>query len=158
MLGGLLPVATEENNGLYPIEYRRRVVYSQMPLINTQARLIAEYHKTNTYYGHAIRIFVGSFKTSCNLILWCDHATVNYNFTLKGYGVASVYSQILITETDSKFLIYISGSYNSQYSACNALIESTSDIFKPVDDGELVQISSLSPIKNINIKDCLIGA
>lgn len=156
-MGGLLPAATPEKNGLMAKEYRRRIVYAQMPLIDTKARLIAEYGKVNTYYGHAIRLLIGSFKTSCDLVLLCDHAANSYNFNAKGYGTANIYSKIIIVETDSKFLVYITGTFNSQYSACNVLLESTSDIFKPVDEGELVEVSSLSPFKTINILDCMIG-
>lgn len=156
-MGELLPAATATTNGLMPKEYRSRIVYKQMPLIDTKARLIAEYEKVNTYYGHAIRLLIGSFKTSCDLILWCDHSLNTYVFNAKGYGTAYDGAKIIISETDSKFLVYITGTYSSQYSASNVLLESTSDIFKPVNESELVEVSSLSPFKTINISDCLIG-
>lgn len=157
-VGELLPEASTENKGLMPAKYRRRITYVQIPSINTEARHVATYKKSSTYYGHVIRILIGSFKTSCDLILCCDHSLNNYNFKLKGYGLnPDKTGNIILVETDLEYKVYITGTYNSTYSASYALIESTSDLFIPVDNGEIVQVSSLAPVKTISIADSLIG-
>lgn len=156
-MGGLLPAATSEKNGLMPAIYRRRITHVQLPQINTDACHVATYKKSSTYYGHVIRLLIGSFKTSCELLLSCDHVLNTYNFKLKGYGFSESYIKMIIVESDSDFKVYLTGSYISSYSLSYALIESTSDLFVPVDNGEKVQVSSLNPTKTIDIADSLIG-
>lgn len=157
-VGELLPEASTEKKGLMPAKFRRRITYVQIPSINTEALHIATYKKSSSYCGHVIRILIGSFKTSCDLIMCCDHAVDNYNFRLKGYGFTpDQFGNIILVETDLEYKIYITGTYNSTYNGSNALIESTSDLFIPVDNGEIVQVSSLAPVKTISIADSLIG-
>lgn len=156
-MGGLLPEASTEKKGLMPAIYRRRITYVEMPKINTEARHIATYKKSNSYKGSVIHLLIGSFKTSCDLLLCCDHVANDYKFELKGYGFSEKASNVIIVETDSEFEIYLTGTYASTYGDSLAQIESTSDSFIPVDNGELVQVSSLSAVKTINIYDSLIG-
>lgn len=126
-MGGLIPTATIEKDGLMSAIYRRRIVHIGLPGISTTAKQIASYRKISGYAGHTLNIVVGSFRASCNFILYCDQAANNADFYVKGFGVAERDFKILIIDDGEEYKIYITGTYPSVYDKPSALVESTSD-------------------------------
>lgn len=148
-------MATSGKKGLMDATYRSRIIYTDLPNINEKAKKVVSFRKNNGYLNSSALMKINMFQVSSVVNLNVFYANGNYIFDCTDMTSTrdNTGFKILIVDEGDYFDAYITGSYASAYSSGGALIMTSDWYATAIENGELVNVSSLTPIKELVINN-----